>query len=149
MQVCRWGGGEGLSQLKGTFSSALDCEARHIPCIHKTVSEIMCCYSNVYKYPERVTSSFPTSQPMRYVNFQCVWVVQHPITSSMPFFLSSSLENANHQLHLKAGPPANTLVLLTPGCYSALPSFFHNNLPHLSYCIIQGSLFCGVFFSSY
>lgn len=39
------------------------------------------------------------------------------ITSSALVSVSSSFENANHWRHLKAGPPAATLVLLTPGPY--------------------------------
>lgn len=57
------------------FASAFDCKTQHIPCIHETIKEIMWCYLNIYKYPQKIINAFATSKPTRYVHFQCLAVV--------------------------------------------------------------------------
>ena len=57
------------------FSFAFVGGAQHVPCIHETIKEIMWCYLNIYKYPQRIIDAFATFKPMCYMNFQCLAVI--------------------------------------------------------------------------
>lgn len=57
------------------FASAFDCETQPLPCIHETIKEIMWCYLNIYKYPQKIINAFATSKPTCYMHFQGLAVV--------------------------------------------------------------------------